>query len=108
MQSDAVTAMPVAVRVYPLPPQDPDDDGSKKRKKRELPEEIIIFDTETRTDEAQSLLFGSYRVYIAGDFIEEGLFYPEDLTAKELRVLKRYARTHTPKRRGAACASYDS
>jgi hypothetical protein len=86
----------VAVRVYPLPPQDDDDDGSKKRKKRELPEEIIVFDTETRTDEAQSLLFGSYRVYIAGDFVEEGLFYPEDITAKELRVLKRYARTHTP------------
>jgi hypothetical protein len=96
MKSGVVADMPVAVRVYPLPPQDPDDDGSKKRKKRELPEEIIIFDTETRTDEAQSLLFGSYRVYIAGDFIEEGLFYPEDLTAKEFRALNRYARTHRP------------
>lgn len=84
--------MPVAVRVYPVPPQ------AKKKdyplKKRELPEETIVFDTETRTDATQSLLFGSYRSYIADDFVEEGIFYPEDLSKNELKTLRKYVCTH--------------
>ena len=33
---------------------------------------------------------------ISGHAVEEGIFYSEDLSAKELRVLKRYVRMHKP------------
>jgi hypothetical protein len=57
---------------------------------------MVVFDTESRTDATQRLTFGSYRALIRGRCLEEGLFYAEDLTAKELRTLKRYVRTHKP------------
>jgi hypothetical protein len=57
---------------------------------------MVVFDTETRIDSTQRLTFGSYRALIRGRCLEEGLFHAEDLTAKELRTLKRYVRTHKP------------
>jgi hypothetical protein len=57
---------------------------------------MIVFDTETRTDATQRLTFGSYRCLINRCWVEEGLFHAEDLTAQELRTLRRYIRTHKP------------
>jgi hypothetical protein len=57
---------------------------------------MIVFDTETRTDAAQRLTFGSYRCILRRRCIEEGLFHGEDLSAKELRTLRRYVRGHKP------------
>jgi hypothetical protein len=57
---------------------------------------MIVFDTETRTDAMQCLTFGSYRCIINGRCLEEGLFHGDDLTAKELRTLRRYVRKHEP------------
>ena len=55
---------------------------------------VLVFDTETRTDHAQALLFGSYQVWRTGRLRQEGLFHG-DVTPKELRVLERYVGEHT-------------
>ena len=84
--------LPIAVRVYPLLTED----EKSPRRWWPLPEEIIVFDTETRTDATQRLTFGSYRVFIDRRFLEEGLFYGNDLSTEEMRTLRRYVRTHQP------------
>jgi hypothetical protein len=57
---------------------------------------MLIIDTETRIDATQRLTFGSYRAVIYGRCVEEGLFYGNDLSAQELRTLKRYVNEHKP------------
>jgi hypothetical protein len=74
---------------------------SKKRashkRPRKWPPYALVFDCETRTDELQSLTFGSFRLLrnvYGGDseVLEEGLFYdPDELSPSEVRVLTRYA-----------------
>lgn len=51
---------------------------------------MLVFDCETRTDEKQSLTFGSYRFIVEGHCVEEGLFYADDLTRAERAVLESY------------------
>jgi hypothetical protein len=69
------------------------------------PEFLLVLDTETTTDAAQRLVFGSYRYYRvtwhesapALTCVEEGLFCADDLGRLDregFRHLKRYARTH--------------
>jgi hypothetical protein len=56
---------------------------------------VLVLDTETRTDAAQALLFGSFRVYeLGGRLRQEGLFYPDDLSFNELQLLEGYVATH--------------
>lgn len=53
---------------------------------------VLVFDTETSTDAAQKLKFGTYQVRKADDLIEAGLFYdPEAINSKELNILIGYA-----------------
>ena len=56
---------------------------------------MLVFDTETRTDSAQRLTFGSYRFFVGGQCLEEGLFYGDDLPEKDRRVLESYVSTHS-------------
>ena len=77
-----------------------------KRRKKEKPEpkwptSILVFDCETRTDEKQSLTFGPYRICCIdgdghySDVREEGFFYdPNEVTARERRVLEQFAKKH--------------
>src|SRR5215467_13828802 len=51
---------------------------------------MFVFDTETRTDETQCLTFGSYRFLVDGELREEGLFYADDLPAKDRKTLEGY------------------
>lgn len=51
---------------------------------------MFVFDTETRTDASQRLTFGSYRFFINHELREEGLFYADDLPARDRRTLERY------------------
>jgi hypothetical protein len=54
---------------------------------------MLVFDTETRTDAAQALTFGSYRFYMEdGRCLEEGLFYADDLPRTDRDVLEAYTR----------------
>jgi hypothetical protein len=55
--------LPVAVRVYPEPPKTEEEHEQHNRKWRS-PEAMFVFDTETRTDAIQRLLFGSYRFIV--------------------------------------------
>ena len=81
--------LPVAIRVYPDLWESVFDRGNAAR-----PEAMLIFDCESRTDETQTLTFGSYRWIVRGQCLEEGLFYADDLTRPEKDVLKRYVRMH--------------
>ena len=81
-------SLPIAVRVYPdLKPTQPE------RKSPQI-DGMLVFDCESRVDKIQSLTFGSYRFLVDGRCLEEGLFYADDLTARELKVLEEYARSH--------------
>jgi hypothetical protein len=78
--------LPIAVRVYPdLKPTQPE------RKAPQI-DGMLVFDCETRTDAAQALMFGSYRFLVEDRCLEEGLFFADDLTNDERRVLEDYAR----------------
>jgi hypothetical protein len=62
---------------------------------------MLVFDTETRTDATQRLTFGSYQFLVAGKCLEEGLFFSEDLPAKDLATLKEYVRARSAGADGA-------
>lgn len=90
--------LPIAVRAYVCKaeqrPQTPLKKG--KRKKRPSPSEwALIFDTETTTDAAQKLRFGTYQVRKYAELIEAGIFYdPETLSEEEQAILNEYAVKH--------------
>jgi hypothetical protein len=82
-------------------------DKKKKRKKRahagndpNWSEHALVFDTETRITADQSLTFGVYRLCTLVDdsyaVTEEGIFYADDLPAKDREVLEAYMRTAIP------------
>ncbi|MEP7352783.1 MAG: hypothetical protein ABI824_06085 [Acidobacteriota bacterium] len=58
---------------------------------------MFVFDTESRTDATQRLTFGSYQFYVDGKCHEEGLFFADDLPAKDKATLERYVATHKPR-----------
>jgi hypothetical protein len=89
------TSLVIAIRVYPdANEQELDLHKQKKRSgKWRLPTTLFVWDTETRTDEAQRLTFGSYRLVDAGQLVKENLFYGPALPAKDRRVLERYVAT---------------
>jgi hypothetical protein len=71
------------------------------RPKRRYPQEVLVFDTETKSEPAQRLLFGVWRLYRDPAYgepgvtcIEEGVFYPDDLESSDpegFARLRRYA-----------------
>jgi hypothetical protein len=86
----------IAVRVYPDSKKvELNLDKEKKKRKGtwQLPDTLFVWDTETRTDQAQRLTFGSYRLVSAGELIKENLFYGPKLPAADRRILERYAAT---------------
>jgi hypothetical protein len=87
-----VTPLVLAVRPYPKP------EGVNERKQpqkvHKLPDKMLVFDTETRTDASQRLTFGSYRVLVDGKCLEENLFCGDDLPGNDRRVLDEYVTTH--------------
>ena len=93
----------LAVRVYPQPQRE----GRERKKLRHWrrPPRMLVFDTETRTDTAQALTFGSYRYFEDRICLEEGLFFGDDLPRADCATLEAYVATHaaaTDLRRGVA------
>ncbi len=92
MAAPKVTLLDFAFRVYPVVK------GVERHfqapKSWKCPDAMLVFDTETRTDETQRLTFGSYRFFEKGRCIREGLFYGDDLPRGDLAVLKKYVKTH--------------
>jgi hypothetical protein len=83
-----LTPLLVAVRVFPV--IESSGEADHKNKKWRLPNAMFVFDTETRTDAAQRLTFGSYRFFVNGELKQEGLFYADDLPDKDRKTLERY------------------
>jgi hypothetical protein len=54
---------------------------------------LLVFDTETTTDESQRLRFGTYQLWEKGRLQEKGLFY-DKVTAAELNTLRAEAPKH--------------
>jgi hypothetical protein len=68
--------------------------GGDWRWSAKWPEHCLIFDTETTLDAAQKLNFGTYRrcVLVDGEYrcLQEGIFYRDDVTVSQLKVLEKY------------------
>lgn len=70
----------------------PQNKPSRKVKRPQPSEWGLVFDTETTTDAAQALRFGTYQVYKGEKLHESGLFYaPETLLDEEQATLRAYA-----------------
>jgi hypothetical protein len=82
------TPLALAVRVFPV--HEPSNKSEHKNKKWRLPNAMFVFDTETRTDAAQRLTFGSYRFLVNGKLKQEALFYANDLPGKDRKTLEYY------------------
>ena len=93
----------VRIRAYAEPMMDEADPTGGKDKKKggkparnvaaevQAPDAMLVFDTETKTDVAQALRFGTYHMRVLGEE-EWGLFYsPEGLTEAEAGLLREYA-----------------
>lgn len=87
-------ALKLAIRVYPEPPSKEADRERKKLRHWRRPYQMFVFDTETRTDTAQALTFGSYRYFEHGICLEEGLFFGDDLPRADRAKLEAYVKTH--------------
>jgi len=62
---------------------------------------MLVFDTETTTDESQRLTFGSYRFFVENELREEGLFYADNFPSKDRRTLEKYV---ADQNRRASCS----
>ena len=81
--------------------QQPSNTGLKK--KQSLPKYVLGFDTETTTDELQSLNFGVYQFcekILDGSYcpLEEGIFYGDDLSPDQIEVIRAYVHDQSSKR----------
>ena len=92
MKKNKPTPMTLALRVYPE--QKNSEQKPRSPKKWKCPKAMLVFDTETRTDATQRLTFGSFRFFVEGRCLVEGLFYGDDLPKEDRRVLEEYAKTH--------------
>jgi hypothetical protein len=87
--------LPVAVRVYPLVPEEEEEENKKYTRIRwRPPKGTLVIDTETRTDATQRLIFGSYRFFELGRCKEEAIFYADDVSDRELAIFKTYSTKH--------------
>ncbi|MGD0581245.1 MAG: hypothetical protein ABSC08_20300, partial [Bryobacteraceae bacterium] len=81
----------LAVRVYPK--TETVKKQNRPSKPWRCPSAVFVFDTETHTDPAQGLTFGSYRFIVNGLCREEGLLYADDLPEEDKCVLEQYVKT---------------
>jgi DNA polymerase III epsilon subunit-like protein len=79
--------LPMAVRAYTPPTT---IRRTRTTQPWQMPDMVLVFDTETTTDTSQRLLFGVWRVYHKGTLIDEGLFLAEDLPAAAEATIRAY------------------
>ncbi len=86
--------MSIAVRAYVCKPDTPSRNTFKA--KTDTPSEwALVFDTETTTDAAQKLRFGTFQVRKGEELIQSGVFYdPATLGKGEQKTLREYAEQH--------------
>lgn len=93
MANHEMRTLPIAVRVFPEPPTS--DGNSRSAKFWREPEGIFVIHIHSGAT-AREKLVGSYRLIVAGECLEEGLFYGPKAN---IRVLKDYVAHHAPKLR---------
>lgn len=84
-------ALPISVRAYVHPLEAKKSRGDWGGS---LPpsDEVLIFDTETTTDEAQALRFGTYQYRVGEALNDQGIFFdPDALTPEEIATITRFA-----------------
>ena len=86
----------IAVRPFTRKPGKPKAKWSFKIFKTPLMHSrLLVFDTETITDQKQNLTIGSFQIFHNGYFQFDGLFYdPTNLNEKEIKTVEKYARKH--------------
>lgn len=94
MSERRIDTLPIAIRVYPEPQEEKERVRPKKPWK--VPKAMLVFDTETTTDETQRLTFGCWRFLVDGRTLEEGLFYADDLPGLGRHTLERYVESRKP------------
>ena len=52
---------------------------------------VLVFDTETTTDQYMNLTFGSFQIYDNGKLESQGLFYGEILTDEQLDIIRSFS-----------------
>lgn len=88
-----IDVLPVALRAYAIPPDAADSTETKAEAKRTYPRRpsgMLVLDTETTTDPAQRLTFGSARYFVSHHrgsvewtLTDEWLFYADDLAVSD-------------------------
>jgi hypothetical protein len=83
----------IAIRAYTRKPHQKCEGKTNPHKEPPLRHErVLVFDTETTTDQYQNLKFGSFRIYQSGLLQHEGIFYnPELVDENEREILESYA-----------------
>jgi DNA polymerase family B len=87
---DPIDHLAIAVRAY-VPLADAEALRPSKPSP-ELSDWALIFDTETTTDPAQRLRFGSFQWRRKGELMRRGIFYDPTLSARDRKVLVSFAR----------------
>ncbi|MGB8834416.1 MAG: hypothetical protein WCC95_19870, partial [Candidatus Sulfotelmatobacter sp.] len=102
----------IYVRAHTVIQQDEDKRENKNsnhlnNEPKKWPDNALVLDCESRTTADQTLTFGFWRscqlrkgVYVP---LEEGMFHDKRLTAKELHVLHKFARTTEPDTTSDGC-----
>ena len=88
MRNPDPKALPVAVRVFPDAPDKQRDFRSPRYWL--LPNGTLVIHTVGRSGSTQKLKFGIYRLIVHGQSVDEGIFPSDDLSSRELQVLKDY------------------
>lgn len=90
--------MPIAVRAFGIRAnEEPSTPAAKKTRPPARPSDwLLVFDTETTTDAAQRLRFGTYQVRKDGLLQEQGVFYDaKALTPNETKTLDQFAKENS-------------
>jgi len=76
--SEQQPAIPIPLQVRHWPGRGAARGPAPARPRRDR-NTYLVFDTETTTDRWQELMVGGWRLVTDGAFVEQGLFYPDDL-----------------------------
>ena|ERR1035438_885693 len=95
----------IYVRAHTVAQQNKEKHENKRNS--DWPNNALVFDCESRITADQTLTFGFWRfcrlrngVYSS---VEEGVFHDQELSAKELHALRKYARTTNPETTDDGC-----
>lgn len=89
-----VDRLPIIVRAYAPSPRVKAPSGKRSPNRRDASEWTLVFDTETTTDAAQRLRFGTFQVREGAELRDVGIFFDSHLPADELSVLHEHAAEH--------------